>query len=63
MTQAQFNKGNKLVEEGKDKIMTSLKMKNCKILHIDRTEAKKGDLLPQGTHPFDHFLIVASIYK
>jgi hypothetical protein len=41
MIQAQFNKGDKAIEESKDKIITSLKLKSCRILYIDNTEPKK----------------------
>lgn len=31
MTQAQYHKGDKIVKESKDKIITTLNMKECKI--------------------------------
>jgi hypothetical protein len=40
MTQAQFNKGNKLVKESKDKLITNLKLKNCQIMYVNHTIPK-----------------------
>lgn len=37
MTQGQFHKGNKVVKESKDKLITSLALTNGQITYIDRS--------------------------
>ncbi len=63
MMQAQFNKSNKLVRESKDKIITSLKLKNTRVCFIDQSEPNEGGVLPLNEHPFDHYIVLATIYR
>lgn len=63
MTQAQFHKGNKMIQESKDKLITTLRLKECRILYIDSTEPKKEDVVPKDDHPFDHFVVAGIVTK
>jgi hypothetical protein len=63
MLQAQFNKASKLVRESKDKILTSYKLKDTRVCYIDQNEPKEGAVLPLNEHPFDHYLVLATVTK
>jgi hypothetical protein len=60
MMQAQFKKGEKLIVDSKDKIISNLPVSNGKITLITGEEIKDG-LVPSDDHPFDHFLVSATV--
>jgi hypothetical protein len=61
MTQCQFNKGRKLVEESKDKIISTLPIIKGSIKYINNEDPQKGSLVPNDSHPFDHLVVVAEL--
>lgn len=63
MTQGQYHKGNIVVAESKDKIMSTLKLIKGSIRYIDNTEAGKEGLIPTDRHPFDHFVLVVNLKR
>jgi hypothetical protein len=63
MTQGQFHKAEKKVEESKDKIISTLKIDEAKIMYISGRDTSKDSYVPTNEHPFDHFVLVAKIQK
>ena len=63
MTQGQFHKGNKIVEESKDKIISTLKIENASIMYINGKVPATENYVPTNYHPFDHFVVVAKLHK
>jgi hypothetical protein len=63
MTQGQFHKGNKIVAESKDKIISSLKILKGSVRYINNTEAQEKALIPTDQHPFDHFVLVVYLQR
>ena len=63
MTQGQFHKGNLVVAESKDKIMSTLPLSGGSIRYITNEEVQEKALIPTDKHPFDHFVLVAYIQK
>lgn len=61
MAQAQFKKGNILVQESKDKIISNFPIKDHYISYINGHKINKDSLVPSDDHPFDHFVVVAEI--
>lgn len=61
MTQTQHHKGNVVVAESKDKIISDLKIVSGSIRYITNEEVKERGLIPSDKHPFDHFVVVASL--
>jgi hypothetical protein len=59
--QVQTSKAEKLVQENKDAIMTTLPFQLRHVLKIDGNEPSKNAYLPLDEHPFDHFLIFAVV--
>lgn len=59
--QLQYNKSNKLVQETKDYIISTGQLSKVRIMKIDGTETNSNDLLPTNAHPYDHFLVMASV--
>jgi hypothetical protein len=59
MTQGQYHKGNLVVAESKDKIISDLKITGGSIRYITNEEVKEKCLIPTDRHPFDHFVLVA----
>ena len=58
MLQGQYKKGNELVKESKDKIMSTLPLANGRRAYIDNQPASDKSLLPSDAHPFDHFMVI-----
>ena len=63
MTQAQFHKGNKIIQESKDKIISTLTIHSTRIMYITGTIPKHDNYVPTDEHPFDHFLLVCRLAK
>lgn len=63
MFQAQFNKGNQLVCESKDKIISTLPIKSAMIANLVGERANFHGFLPSDEHPCDHFVVSAKISK
>ncbi len=61
MVQCQYNKGDVKVEESKDKIISNLPMSKQAIKLISGKVADEKDQLPQDSHPFDHFVVMATL--
>ncbi|CAM6005157.1 unnamed protein product [Sphagnum balticum] len=61
MTQGQFHKGNKVIEESKDKIITTLKIEKANTMYISGRIPKPDNYVPSNEHPFDHFVLVAKL--
>ena len=59
--QVQTSKAEKLVEENKDAIMTTLPFELKHVMKIDGEKPKENTFLPLDEHPFDHFLIFAVV--
>lgn len=59
MTQAQIHKGEKIIEESKDKIISTVKIIKGNIFYINGSSPKDKSLIPTNNHPFDHFVIMA----
>ena len=58
--QCQFEKANKLVEESKDFIVTNIEISSSRVETIRMWESS-NELLPNDSHPFDHFLVTANL--
>ena len=63
LTQGQYHKGNKVVAESKDKIISTLKINSGSIRYITNEEVKEKALIPTDKHPFDHFVLVSYLQK
>ena len=63
VTQGQFNKADKIVRESKDKIISTMKITGGKISYITGAEPSTQNLVPTDEHPFDHFVVMATIEK
>ena len=59
--QVQTSKAEKLVQENKDAIMTTLPMKMTHVMKIDGEKPRDKVYLPLDEHPFDHYLIFAVV--
>lgn len=57
--QVQTSKAEKLVQENKDAIMTTLPFKMKQILTISGHHPSDKEYLPLDDHPFDHYLVFA----
>ena len=55
--QAQTSKAEKLVQENKDAIMTTLPFRMRHVMKIDGEKPNEKFYLPLNEHPFDHFLV------
>ena len=60
-TQAQWKKAELKVEESKDKVMSTLRVKGGKIVLINGDETRNKNILPSDNHPFDHFAVVTTL--
>jgi len=58
MCQGQFHKGNKLVAESKDKIISTLPIIQGSLRYINNEKPNNESLIPTDKHPFDHFVLV-----
>lgn len=58
--QLQYNKSNKLVEEVKDLLVSNLEITKGKIETIEQTVVS-SELIPNDIHPFDHFVVKATV--
>lgn len=63
MTQAQFHKGNKIIQESKDKVVSTLAICDQRIMYISGVVPKHDNYVPTDEHPFDHFLLVCRLIK
>ena len=63
MVQGQFHKGNKIIEESKDKIITTLPIREGQVLYITGARPAKDNLVPSDEHPFDHFVVAVQVDK
>ena len=61
--QVQTKKAEKLVEENKDAIMTTLPFQLRHVMKIDGEKPEETAYLPLDEHPFDHFLIFAVVQE
>ena len=59
--QVQTSKAEKLVQENKDAIMTTLPLDLKHVMKIDGDKPNEKSYLPLDEHPFDHFLIFAVV--
>ena len=59
--QVQTSKAEKLVQENKDAIMTTLPFDMRHVMKIDGEKPREKAYLPLDEHPFDHFLIFAVV--
>ena len=59
MMQEQFHKGNKLVAESKDKVLSTLNILAASVRFINNQQPHAGTLIPTNDHPFDHYVVVA----
>ena len=57
-TQGQFNKADKVVCESKDKIISTLEIKEGRTSYITGSKPSSDNLVPTDEHPFDHFVLV-----
>ncbi len=56
--QVQTAKAEKLIQENKDSIMTTLPLLGMKhVLTINGQHPNKQEFLPLDSHPFDHYLV------
>jgi hypothetical protein len=58
MCQGQFHKGNVLVAEGKDKIISTLPILKGSLRYINNEKPDNYSLIPTDKHPFDHYVVV-----
>lgn len=59
MLQGQFHKGNILIAESKDKIISNLQIVSGSLRYINNEKPNNDSLIPTDKHPFDHYVIVA----
>lgn len=59
--QVQSKKAEKLIQENKDAIMTTLPFQLKHVMKIDGDKPRDHIHLPLDEHPFDHFLIFAVV--
>lgn len=58
--QMQYNKSNKLVEEVKDLLVSNLEITKGRIETIEQSVIS-SQLTPNDSHPFDHFIVKATV--
>lgn len=61
MAQGQYHKGDKTITESKDKVISNLKIEKGAVRYINSTEASSKSLIPTNEHPFDHFVVMATL--
>ena len=59
--QAQFNKADKQVAESKDKILSTVPIREGRITDISGKEVDGKSCVPSDAHPSDHFVCWASL--
>lgn len=59
--QLQTKKTNLIVMENKDQIISDLKIKKFHVVMISGGKVSEKTYLPSDEHPFDHFLVYATI--
>lgn len=63
MVQGQFHKGNKMVAESKDKIISSLPIRSGSVRYINNQIPNQESLIPTDYHPFDHYAVAVEIAR
>ena len=59
--QPQVNKANEVAQQCRDHLITDLELKNRKVLGITGESSNNIGYLPCEKHPYDHFLVTATI--
>ena len=59
MMQEQFHKGNKLVAESKDKVLSTLPILAASVRFINNQEPHTSTLIPTNENPNDNYFVVA----
>lgn len=60
MMQMQYHKSDVLIQEAKDYILTNEQLRDGKVETIKESSALEN-LLPNENHPFDHFIVTATV--